>query len=99
LPDFAVPAFEPFSYEQRQPLTPADVDVISTFHAQYMQGTGIGPDRAKFRQAKREAGVVLPLMQRQYELACQGVGGATSQEAQQVQRNMQWVEQLLAMEG
>jgi hypothetical protein len=99
LPDFSVPAHEPFRYESNTPLTPAELDLISLFHSQFMQGTGIGSDRQKFQQAQRDAAIVLPLMQKQYALACQGVGKETSQEAQQVKRNVEWVEQLLAMKG
>jgi hypothetical protein len=94
-----VPAHEPFRYESNAPLTPAELDLISLFHSQFMQGAGIGSDRQKFQQAQRDAAIVLPLMQKQYTLACQGVGKETSQEAQQVQRNVEWVEQLLAMKG
>jgi hypothetical protein len=99
LPDFTVPAHEPFRYESNAPLTPAELDLISLFHSQFMQGAGIGSDRQKFAQAQRDAAIVLPLMQKQYTLACQGVGKETSQEAQQVKRNVEWVEQLLAMHG
>ena len=105
LPSFAdegpidVPAYQPFRYDGQQPLTPLDLDVISTFHATYMQGAGIGGDRLKFRQAQRDALIVLPLMQKQYTLACVAVDGPHSQEAQQVKRNVEWVEQLLTIEG
>ena len=101
-----VPAHVPFTYEGATPLSPSDRDVITTFHEHYMQGGGLTASLAglprqeavrRVRQAKQEAEYVLPLMQRQYEEAVRGVDGPNTQEAQQVKRNLEWVQQLLAM--
>jgi hypothetical protein len=101
-----LPEYVPFAYEGVTPLSPSDRDMITTFHEKYMQGPGltgslVGLSRQeavrRVRQAKQEAEVVLPLLRRQYDDAVRGIDGPKAQEAQQIQRNLDWVEQLLAM--
>jgi hypothetical protein len=85
------------------PLSPSDVDTITTFYNLYMgnppvalQGMTTPSARAQVkRQMLQDAAVVLPLLQRQYELARLG-DSANGQEALQVKRNLEWVEQRLS---
>lgn len=105
--DLTVPAHTPFTYQTMTALTAAELDAISTFHAQHMQGgglaahiQGLAPDqkRMHLKRAQQEASYVHPLIEKQYHLACVGVDGPTSQEARSVQANLHWVTQLLAMQ-
>jgi hypothetical protein len=102
LPPAALPpAWEPFSYETSQPLTPEERAVISEFHAQYMQPPGI-VSHAQHAKALREAPPVLQYLRKQLELNSKLVNGELvpdGQEGLQVQRNLAWVEQLVARQG
>jgi len=102
LPPAALPpAWEPFNYETSQPLTPEERAVISEFHAQYMQPPGI-VSHAQHAKALREAPPVLQYLRKQLELNSKLVNGELvpdGQEGLQVQRNLAWVEQLVARQG
>jgi hypothetical protein len=102
LPPAALPpAWEPFSYDTSQPLTPEERAVISEFHAQYMQPPGI-VSHAQHAKALREAPPVLQYLRKQLELNSKLVNGELvpdGQEGLQVQRNLAWVEQLVSRQG
>jgi hypothetical protein len=101
---------QPFSFADPDVLTPTELQAITEFNALYMQPPGLRahlmalpaherlPTLARIQASARGTdgtNGILAYLRKQYRLACRGVGGAQSQEAQQVQRNLQWVEQEL----
>lgn len=108
VPDLAavadIPEHRPFTYAGAEPLTPSDMQVITLFHATYMQAPSLGTQLQGLTgnartllllNFKASAEQTLPLMRQQHTQASIGVDGPQSQEAQQVQKNIQWVEQVL----
>jgi hypothetical protein len=87
------PAFEPFRSTARQALTPEELDLITAFHATYMQGEVLS--QAQLMYARRDAAIVKPLMERQADLALATLQGEASLEYRQVAHNLAWVKKLL----
>jgi hypothetical protein len=92
-----VPAFETFSFSAGRPLSPEEVQTITLFHEQCHQRRPEDWTTQTLRDAKHDAETVLPLMRRQLELASQSHEGARGAEARQIQANIEWVEQLVAL--
>jgi hypothetical protein len=84
--------FETFAFGAGRPLSPEDMQTITLFHETYHQRPLESWTQRVLRDAQRDAEVVLPLMQRQLDLASQTPEGARGQEAKQIQANMDWIE-------
>lgn len=92
-----LPAFEPFRHNARYTLTPAELDVITTFYETYMSGSPISD--AQLRCVYQDAAAVQPLMERQLEQALHSHGGEQAFEYRQVKNNLAWVNKVLASQG
>jgi hypothetical protein len=94
-----LPTFEPFRYDAHAPLTPHELANITEFYNLYMSPRPPGAPRPSLAQALADAPAVLPLLEKQLRLNSRPVNGVMQPEGQeglQVQRNLAWVQALVA---